>query len=117
MFVEAALRFHRGHAKGESMNRIVKILGLCLVVLILPGSTGCAFFTAQRVATMAGKHVAKEVVKKGIKDAEEDKAKKDQAKKDQANRDRARRQEAERAQMKKSQTQKPATQKPATQKP
>lgn len=101
------------------MNRITKVLGLFLVAAMFVPSTGCAYFTAQRVATMAGKHVAKEVIKKGIKDSKEDKAKKDKAKKEQvkkgqADRERAKRQEAERAQLKKSPTQKPySTTRPA----
>lgn len=106
------------------MKRITRVPGVFLVAAMFLPSAGCAYFTAQRVATMAGKHVAKEVIKKGIKDSKEDKAKKEKARKDkakkeqvnkgQAERERAKRQEAERAQLKKSQTQKPySTTRPA----
>ncbi len=62
------------------MRSVKNFLAVFIVVSVWLAPTGCAFFTAQRVATMAGKEVGKHVIKKGVKKMKEDKTKKDQAK-------------------------------------
>lgn len=81
------------------MSRSARILGVLLFAVAFCSQTGCAYFTARKVATMAGKHVAKQVVKKGMEKSKDDKAKSDKAKKEQELRERAKRDHAKNQEM------------------
>jgi hypothetical protein len=61
------------------MQRVYQHIAVFLAAIVLTASSGCAFFTAQRVATMAGKEVGKRIVKKGIEKVKEDQEQRDRA--------------------------------------
>jgi hypothetical protein len=60
------------------MRRVYRHIAASLAAIVLTASSGCAFFTVQRVATMAGKEVGKRIVKKGIEKVNEDKERREQ---------------------------------------
>lgn len=55
------------------MHGLTKVLALVILAASLLSPSGCAFLTTKRIATMAGKHVAKKGYEKFKEDREEKK--------------------------------------------
>ena len=56
---------------GVAMKHIAKIMTIGILIALFLAPSGCAFFTAERVAIMAGKHVAKKTYENWKEEREE----------------------------------------------